>query len=537
MPKLLIVDDETIFRKGVRHLIAEMNSDWTVVDEARDGLEAIEKVEFHRPDFIITDVRMPRMDGIQLQHMLKERYPFIRCIVMSGFSDFEYARQSLKLGAKDYLMKPLEREELYRTLWRLKEEWLADKGKQLAASRGLEEDRQTREQLRQHILTGLVQGTVKQEELELLDHVGLSFPHPCFVCCVAQLDRESVGEERYARSAPSLFGLYLRHFMQETIEEEMHSFVFVLSDTKVVALLNYEPEPDSMQRIVTLAVNTQNRIRAFSSMTVTIGVGNAANGLDSIARSCKEAETALYTRLITGGDRVYTYENPSLHVLAKQEHDAEDGKLIERILREGHTEHIGQYAAGWIHRLCDSASGPDMIRQQICKLLLHVYELVVKQGAAQDSIQGKEVKDILSEACSISSRTELISYVQQLLIAASETLQEQQKPSVSGPIEAVLRYIDEHYAQPITLGKAAEQVYLSPPYLSSLFKARTGKSFIDYVTERRIEEAKKRLAYTDEKIVSIADSTGFANIRHFNRVFKTFTQLTPKQYREQAQSC
>jgi two-component system response regulator YesN len=536
MPKLLIVDDETIFRKGVRHMIAEMNSDWIVVDEARDGLEAIEKVEFHRPDFIIADVRMPRMDGIQFQHVLKERYPFIRCIVLSGFSDFEYARQSLKLGAKDYLMKPLEREELYRTLWRLKEEWLADKDKQLVATRGQEEDRQTREQLRQHILTGLVQGTVRQEELELLDHVGLSFPHRCFVCCVAQLDRESLEEERYTRSAPSLFGLYLRHFMQETIDEEMHSFVFVLSDTKAVALINYDPEPESKRRIAALAASMQTKIRAFSSITVTIGIGDAAHSLESISRSCKEAETALCTRLITGGDRVYFYESPTVSVQKKQEHDAEDWKLLEPILREGHAEHINQYVAGWLNHLCDHAAGPEWIRQGICKLLLYIYELAVKLDAAQEWMQGKEMKDILGEVCSISSRSELIAYVQRNLAAVSMAFQVQKAQSVSGPIDAVLRYIDKHYAEQITLGKAAGQVYLSPPYLSSLFKARIGKSFIDYVTEKRIKEAKKRLAYTDEKIVSIADSTGFANIRHFNRVFKAFTQLTPKQFREQAGS-
>jgi two-component system response regulator YesN len=241
-------------------------------------------------------------------------------------------------------------------------------------------------------------------------------------------------------------------------------------------------------------------------------------------------------RLITGGDRVYFYESPTVSVQKKQEHDAEDWKLLEPILREGHEEHIKQYVAGWLNRLCDHAAGPEWIRQGICKLLLRIYELAVKLDAAKEWMQGKEMKDILGEVCSISSRSELIAYVQRMLVAVSLAFQGQKAQSVSGPIDAVLRYIEEHYAELITLGKAAEQVYLSQPYLSSLFKARIGISFVDYVTEKRIEEAKKHLAYTDEKIVSIAESTGFANIRHFNRVFKAFTHLTPKQFREQAGS-
>ncbi|KIL42314.1 hypothetical protein SD70_02060 [Gordoniibacillus kamchatkensis] len=532
MPKLLIVDDETIFRKGVRHMIAEMNSDWIVVDEARDGLEAIEKVEFHRPDFIITDIRMPRMDGIQFQYVLKERYPLVRCIVMSGFSDFEYARQSLKLGAKDYLMKPLEREELYRTLWKLKEEWLADQGKQLIANREKEEDRQTRAQLRQHILTGLVLGTVKPEELELLHHVGVLFPHSSFTCCVAQLDRDSVDDERYARSDPSLFGLHMCQFMQETIDEEMHGFVFAVADAKVVALINHEHEHHVRDRILRLAQAMCARIRAFSRMTVTIGVGGEASGLESVPESYKEAETALFTRLISGGDKAYLYRGAAKQAHADQESDSADWGLLEDTLREGKAERLRQVVGMMVGRLCDRARDPEYVREQACKLLLHIYELAVERDAAHELLRGKEIKDLVNEVCSITSRNELIAYFQHLVEALNRTIGLKKTAAAPGPIEAVLQYVNEHYAEPITLSKAAEKVYLSPTYLSTLFKARTGKSFIGYVTEKRIEEAKKRLIYTDEKIVSIADSCGFENIRHFNRVFKAATGLTPKQFRD-----
>ena len=100
MPKLLIVDDETIFRKGIGLMIAEMQSDWSVIDEAKDGVEALEKIELLQPDLIITDIKMPRMDGIQLQYIVKERYPHISCVVMSGYNDFQYARRIAEIRGK-----------------------------------------------------------------------------------------------------------------------------------------------------------------------------------------------------------------------------------------------------------------------------------------------------------------------------------------------------------------------------------------------------------------------------------------------------
>lgn len=121
--KVLIADDEPIFRMGLQKMIATLSSGWHVVGEAEDGQDAWAKVKSLRPDVLLTDIRMPRMDGIQLQRLVKEHYPQMACIVLSGHDEFAYARDSLKLGAKDYLLKPVEREQLYAALEKVRAEW------------------------------------------------------------------------------------------------------------------------------------------------------------------------------------------------------------------------------------------------------------------------------------------------------------------------------------------------------------------------------------------------------------------------------
>ncbi|WP_277713623.1 response regulator [Paenibacillus mucilaginosus] len=313
MPTILIVDDESIFRRGLEHMLAELSPDWTVSGTARDGVEALERMEACLPDVVITDIRMPRMDGIQLQSIIKEQYPRVRCIVMSGYSDFAYARESLKMGAKDYLMKPPEWEELFGTLSKLKEEWLEESVRRQESAEGDREEKQVRLQLRQHILSSLVAGTVQEEELELLDRVGLSFPYPSWTCCVVHLDRDSVTAGRYSLADPSLFALFISQFVQELIPPRMRGEVFIAGDSKVVALLNHEAGEPEHEEVVRLAKRVCHQIRTLSSLTVTIGVGGAAGDLESAARSFAEAEMALLYRLVQGGDRVLAYEATAGH--------------------------------------------------------------------------------------------------------------------------------------------------------------------------------------------------------------------------------
>ncbi|MDF2836360.1 MAG: response regulator, partial [Paenibacillus sp.] len=122
MPTIVVVDDETIFRRGLRAMIASWDAEWEVVGDAKDGYEALELLQRLEPDVLLTDIRMPKMDGLQLQTIARERFPELLCVVISGYEDFSYVQQSMRSGAKDYIMKPVERDDLTRVLDRLKEE-------------------------------------------------------------------------------------------------------------------------------------------------------------------------------------------------------------------------------------------------------------------------------------------------------------------------------------------------------------------------------------------------------------------------------
>jgi two-component system response regulator YesN len=530
MPNLLIVDDEAIFRKGIQLMITEMQSDWCVINEAMDGVEALEKIEEQQPDLIITDIKMPRMDGIQLQYIVKERYPQISCVVMSGYNDFQYARESLRLGAKDYLMKPFEREELYKLLGKLREEWAQDKEQR--ESKPMNEDRQMQSQMRQHILSGLLTGSIHHAEPELLENVGIEFPHTYISCLVAKLDRDSVADERYYQMDPSLFSIYIQQFIQESIDKTLIGHVFIHNEIEVIALINYEDIDSAYVEIEKLTDRIRKEIRGLSNFTITFGLGSSAKDLESISKSYKEAGLALLYRLVIGGDRLLSTQVIAEMEMEKLEWHTSDWNTLNQFVQEGDLVNVQLHASQFVTKVIQQWKDPEIIQQQICKMLLHFYELAVNLAVVKQWLQATDVKHVLMDIYSYSSSKELIERCQKLLGDLSVCIANRKKKFVTSPVELVVQYVEEHYAESITLNMMAEIVYLSPSYLSSLFKSKQGQSFIDFLTEKRIEKAKTMLLYSDEKIQVISDSTGFTNIRHFNRVFKTLTNRTPTEFRE-----
>ncbi|QUL56888.1 response regulator [Paenibacillus tritici] len=532
MPRILIVDDESVFRKGLRKMITSLDGNWEVVGEASDGYDALDKLAELSPEVLLTDIRMPGMDGIQLQQLAGGRFKDLMTVVVSGYDEFAYAQQSMRQGAKDYLMKPVEREELGRVLERLGRE-LAERKAQPVRN---EEPWQVQPLLKRHVAAhlteSLLKGKTKDSDLELLREMGFVFSSPYFICMVIKLDKYSVEKERYLRGDASLFLLYIQQVVQEMIDRQTKGISFVQSDTEVVAVLNIADPQQSLSAPGSLGDMIRRQIRSLSNLTVTIGVSNPAEGLAGIPKAYNEAGIALLYRLIEGGDRLLDYAK-----MTERPHSGSgplkwSWELLEKSITGGRAASIGPIVEQLIEELCSMAESPESIHQQICKLLLYYYELSEELDVTESWLGSKDIRKVLFDVCSLSSRQELAEKCRGLLITLTGCITASRAAKDIDPVTAAQRYISLHYYRPLSLKEVADEVFLSPVYFSNLFKQRTGVTFIEFLTHIRMEEARKKLAFTDEKIHSIAEETGFGNVRHFNRVFKNSSGLSPKEYRD-----
>lgn len=538
MPTILIVDDEAIFRKGLRKMIEASPGSWQVAGEAKDGYEALELVESLKPDVLLTDIRMPRMDGLQLIRIAKERFPKLLVIVLSGFDEFTYLQQSLRHGVRDYLMKPVEREELFKTLDKLEGELAKSHSAPELYAAEPADARMIRQHVSEHLVAGLLKGYVNESDLALLGRIGVTFREPYFACMIIKLDKDALDQERYEKADPSLFQLYIQQIVQELLDQRAKGFSFILSETEVVALVNLASPAETTDPLTELSETIRRRMISLSRLTVTIGLGRIVDGFKEIPQSFQEAKIAQLHRLIVGGDRVISYarvkkggEETTWGIVPELPFD-----LLQSSIQEGKPEQTKQYASAFITILCSQAKSPEIIHQQICKLLIHGYEEAEKLSLTANWLGDKTIQAVLLEICSLTSRLELMDCCSAYLGRLAECFAHGQRHTDNDPIEKVIRYVNQHYKQPLSLTQVAEKVFLNPAYLSSLFKQRTGTSLVEYWTDLRVNDAKKRLVSSNEKVTVIAESTGFGNIRHFNRVFKSVTGLAPNDYREQARS-
>lgn len=529
MPSILIVDDETIFRTGLKKMIQELDEDWEIVGEARDGIEALEQVDKLQPDAILTDIRMPRMDGIQLQQQMANQFPTIMCVVISGYDDFMYVQQSMRQGAKDYIMKPIERDELGRSLLIMKGkiQQQADSFQQLHMKK-----REQIKRAREQIITGLLCNKLQEKDLDQFASDGIIFKGKWNSCIVLQLDKPSIAEERYNQADPSLFILYLQQLVQEILDRRFTGICCSPKATEVVVIVNHKDRENAQREMNELAESIRRQVNSLSNMTVTIGVGRPYGKVEDILQSYQEAQLAFLQRLILGDDQVYQYEGETQVSEAIHEYSTLSLDNIEKAFLDGNVEGLFTQVERFVHKLCQVANSPQYVQQQICKMIIHYCEWSNQLRLTKQWLGTDDVRSILLHICSISTREELSDELGRLLVKLMHTANLNQALFEADPIEKTIKFIESHFSEQLTLKNVADTVFLNSAYFSSLFKQRTGISFIDKLNEVRILEAKKRMAYSDQKLVVIATQTGFTNIRHFNRVFRNETGMSPTEYRE-----
>ncbi|WP_309121446.1 response regulator [Paenibacillus sp.] len=524
MPNIVIVDDEAIFRRGLSSMIASLDAEWRVVGDARDGYEALDLLQERRPDVMLTDIRMPRMDGLQLQKIARERFPDVVSAVVSGYEDFAYVKQSMQHGAKDYLMKPIEREELAKLLDRLKAEVRERAARRSAAPGPAKGDqRRARERASEHLAAALARGVVGADDIrQLEEELGLRFDAPCYACMIVKLDKRSVGSERYGRADPSLFQLYIQQFVQEVIDRRTTGFCFVPNDSEVVAMLNGEGGADAMRKHLEMAESIRLQIKSLSDLTVTIGVGRLSPGAESLASSYREAEIALLRRLIVGGDKVLAYERTEEDgaTLAHAEPREWSWEALERAIADGRPAEAEERAREAAAELCRKAPTPQTVHRHICKLVIRCYELSSEWGVAKAWLGEKDVRELLFDVCSVSASDELTDLCGSLFGRLAGCVAAAGADRPADAVAKAIRYMEANYAEPITLGSMAEMLYLNPAYFSALFKQKTGVTFVERLTAIRVEAAKHLLAATNALVTEVAERTGFRHVRHFNRVFK-----------------
>jgi two-component system, response regulator YesN len=531
---MMIVDDEERARVGIRTLI-----DWplhgiSICAEARDGLEALSILAISHVDILLTDIRMPEMDGLELIKRVSEEYPHVKCVIMSGYDDFSYAKKALALGAFDYLLKPSRRQEILDTVLKLTGEIESEK-KQVQSLEHLKEGfNKSLPLLRERTLTQLVLADLPPYDrlLANLKMVDVMFPHLLFGVVVLRIDNFHDLNMRYKSEDIELFKYALKNICEETLVSHPLCTAFEHHDD-ILLILNSEDWID-IEQLATHVKNIQANVEHYLHFTLSAGIGSFEKGIQHLKKSFSEASGALNSRIFTGTGNIieYTYEIEESSFSSSYPLSEEQGFL--KAVRSGSTAEVEDKLILFFNALYPETVSKDQVLKSGFSLFFALYRLCIENNVNVNKVFGQD----LTELTQILARSGLDNLLQSLLdIALKVHAFLTEKKNSSKLFESLINYLHKNYMRDINREIVASELYITPGYVSLLFKQNMKISFIDYLHKIRIENACLQLNKMELRIEDIAQQVGYNDPKYFYQVFKKYKGITPSQYRNSTNRC
>ncbi|MFD0693351.1 response regulator [Paenibacillus sp. GCM10027628] len=528
MIHLMIVDDEERARTGIRTLIDWPDHDITIAAEARDGAEAIELLKQHPVDILLTDIRMPVMDGLTLIEHVAADYPHIKCVIMSGYDEFEYAKKALAIGASDYLLKPSRRQEILDTVLKLKD-LIEEEQKQVRKLEQLHAGfRESFPLLKEKTLSRLVTTENPPYDrlmADLLIH-GFEFPYLFFGVVILQIDNFHLMQRKYGHEDIELFKYGMKNIVEETLSATRKCAVFEHQDDLIV-IINTE-EWTETETLLPYIEQVQQNIKKYLQFSVSAGIGSFDKDISHLKSSYREAMKALDLKVFMGKEQIVDYKATVDDDPIYTSYPLAQEKAILQAVMNGDHAAILVKLNEFNDALKPEGTSKEHVLKSTLALVFALYRFCIEKNINTDLVFGQNLAE-LTHILEHSSMDYIMQAISDILLSVSEQLN--MKKNGNKMFQTILDYIQHHYHKDINRETVAREVFITPGYLSLLFKQELKTSFLDYLHKIRIDRARELLHNRSHKISDIAHDVGYNDEKYFFQVFKKYVGMTPTQYR------
>lgn len=515
MWRAVIVDDEPIIRFGIKASVDWSKEGIEIVADCANGFEALQLLEQEPIDLLITDIKMPIMDGLALTKRALELRPEMKVILVSSHNDFEYVREGLKLGVADYILKhTLEPEELLQVVRHCLE--LLEKetdGKRGGPAVGKEDGVQLRKRFEGDLKLLLMEknGNLPERSCSCPEWLNDGYSGLVILLNRVYLIEEQQGflhkSVLLEQLTEALYGEEAEGIAVQTAE---HELFFLLPAPAPEADAERMPDESRLLRL-------KERIEEESGAVVTIGwaTGCGTVGIREIYAHCKKASD----RGFFEGSGIYRFD--SAYSVSR------DGLRLPEMFRSSEDtsdERLAALLAEWREDWSGGGCSPLSLKEEASRVLSMMFKQQVDPYALVETFDRLFKTETLGELCEVLQLS--IAELRKSRCDSFDT------PGSKHPVDRALEYIRGHYLEMMTLQQVADYVHVSKNYFSILFKKVTGQNFIDYVITLRVQRAKDLLAGTDLKVYEVAEQSGFNDVKYFSKLFKKIAGSSPVDYRE-----
>lgn len=533
--KVMLVDDDAFARTSLKGLMNWEKHGYIICAEASNGSNAVEMIQRIAPDIVITDISMPIMDGIGLIEYLVENHPAVIVIALSGYDDFDYVRQSLKLGAIDYLLKHRVNETELLNILQAACKRIQKECQALTRERSVAQQLQLgKEALKREFLQQLTTGTLKEpENIELqMNRLEIELTSEYLTVMIIEMDDFTQLQTKYTLTELDTVIKSFLDLASEILKDYGKSLIFQINGGRFVVIFSFgncHSQAYCQTQINDCIERIRNSIARYLNFTASLSVGRTAHSFKTIVQSYHEAEQFLKNKFYEGKDHVY---RDSGFEPSGQSAFSIDVALEKKLLTELKSFNISRVSIVIEGIFSDIAAQKINYQstQMICIELMNLVTRVAREYNLEKLVYSGPESPYLQ-----LSKLETLDDLKQMILGLygklGQLLEKMgRRDHYSEYTEKAVHYIYNHYQEDISLDDAASFAGVSGSYLSRVFKEDSGKGFVEFLNWVRVERAKLMIENQSGKLKFIVKEVGFNNYNYFFKVFKDQVGLTPLDY-------
>lgn len=526
MFKVLIADDEMHFRQYMRNVIDWQEHGFEIIGEAKNGLEALELSEQHRPHIALLDINMPFLDGIALAEKLKELHKDIHIALITGYSEFEYARKALQLGVEDYILKPFKRDDFLSALLRFKAR-LQKLEEEAAQSKG---DSYFLKERFLNTLIGEEYDFAEEEVLRIFSRQGIRIHSPLFL--VAAIEIDTMYERWSKASEIALWRFAVANVLRDIVVCKGTSLVFNGPEGRIISLLNFADEKDRSAFKAGLYQEFCDYVKKYFRFSVTVGLGDEIMHMQEIRKGYLESLFALQHKLIDGSGAVLAY---AAIVNSGRNADFNQMQLNDHVLKALRRNDRNEVQAGLqqvMTYIKENRLSVDFTYTILMGLVSICLAHITEMGGSIDVVLGKDFYPY-QELRKMSSLEKSIEWLMGIYEKTIRNYSGQLMTRSQKIVEGVKDYIHMHYMDSeLNVESIAHHMYLDSSYIRKVLAKELEMNVSEYVTLVRMEHAKDLLVRGNIKITELAEKVGYSKAGYFAKCFKKQYGVLPSEYLE-----
>lgn len=536
MLKILIVDDEFYFREALKISLPWEELGFQICGEAKNGRDALEKVKTLNPDIVLVDINMPIMGGLEFVQCINELKVNVKIVILTGYSEFNYAKQAVQLGVNNYLLKPINEDEMANTLKQLKRLIESEMDRKIQFDMLKEQVQENLPILKDKLLNELLLRSstlIEQKVIEKFKYLNIDIVSEHYQVAAIELDNEA--DFNWNEEDKQLWRFAVSNIVWEIFNEIFKLEVFNDNSEKICVILGYA---DSYNDKINFNLNEMfNKLKYIVEkhfhFTITIGLGNTKENLKDISSSYKEAVFALKNNIVFGNNKVIMYSGITDFDLTKNIDIIEYRNQLLMDMRMSNSFDVTKTLNKMFKEIKDRGINHEFLFVICIETISICFEFIAEAGCNLTDILHDNQLNIITKIQTIKNLIEMEKYINKIFLEVINSIEKNKISKNRKLIEGIKEYINENYHnEELNIAGISNHFYINYSYLCYLFKREAGTTINEYIIEVRLNRAKALFDKGNVLVSDVSTKVGYSDANYFGKCFKKRYGISPSKYIE-----